>query len=328
MENPLPEALGETDLRLRAAWLYYGHGLTQLAVAERLGLSRSKVLRLLEEVRNRQEVRIWVTGGPGSTVALGVDLQAAFGVDEVIVVPGSATPEEGGTRAVGMALGSRLARCIEPGMLIGVGWGRTLHASLASFAPRQQADCRVISLMGGSVDPDLATAFEYPWRVASRLGAECQLFPAPAVVETPEVRRLLLEASGMGRILDLGRNLDLVIYSVGDVGRAGSSLSHRLVPADAYDEMVAAGAVADVMCHFIDAAGRDVDHPITDRLMSLPLDDLAQARIRVLACAGALRAQAIAAAIRRTRPTILVIDEPAALELRRIAAKQAVAVQA
>ncbi|MEM7642641.1 MAG: sugar-binding domain-containing protein [Pseudomonadota bacterium] len=315
----MPDPLDETDLRLRAAWLYYGHGLTQLAVADRLGLSRSKVLRLLEEVRARQEVRIWITGGPESAVALGVDLQTALGVNEVIVVPGTALPEDGGTRSVGMALGSRLARCIEPGMLIGVGWGRTLHASLPAFVPRQQADCRVVSLMGGSVDPDLASAFEYPWRFASRLGADCQLFPAPVVVETPEVRRSLLDASGMGLILDLGRNLDLAIYSVGDVGRQGSSLSHRLIPPDAYDQMVTAGAVADVMCHFIDAEGRDIDHPIADRLMSLPLDDLARARIRILASAGASRARAIAAAVRRTRPTILVVDEPAALELLRIA---------
>ncbi|MEM8849146.1 MAG: sugar-binding domain-containing protein [Pseudomonadota bacterium] len=320
----MPDPLDETDLRLRAAWLYYGHGLTQLAVADRLGLSRSKVLRLLEEVRNRQEVRIWVNGGPGSSVALGVDLQAALDVNEVIVVPGTALPDEGGTRAVGMALGSRLTRCIDRAMLIGVGWGRTLHASLPAFAPRQQADCRVVSLMGGSVDPDLASAFEYPWRFASRLGAECQLFPAPVVVETPEVRRSLLEASGMGLILDLGRNLDMAIYSVGDVGANGSSLSHRLIPPGAYDEMVADGAVADVMCQFIDASGQDVDHPIRNRLMSLPLDDLARARIRVLASAGASRGTAIAAAVRRTRPTILVIDEAAALELQRITSDRAV----
>ncbi|MEM7488368.1 MAG: sugar-binding domain-containing protein [Pseudomonadota bacterium] len=308
-----------SDLRLRVAWLYYGHGLTQIAVSERLGISRSTVLRLLEEVRARQEVRFWVAGGPSSTAALAVEIEDAHGIDRVVVVPGTAPPEKGGTAAVGMALGRELMARIGPGMTIGVGWGRTLQASLSAFAPRQLKGCRVVSMMGGSVDPGLAGAFEYAWRFASRLDAECQLFPAPVVVETAAIRRSLLEASGMGRIMEIGARLDMAIYSVGDVGARGSSLSRKLVPPDAYDEMVAMGGVADIMCQFIDAAGRDVPHPIRDRLMSLPLDDLATAGIRVLATAGAARAPAIAAAVRRTRPTLLVIDEPAALALRSLA---------
>ncbi len=308
----------ETDLRLRAAWLYFGHGLTQQAVSDRLGVSRSKVLRLLEEVRARQEVRIWVTGGPDSTVAHAIALEDAFQIERVIVVPGNAAPDDGGTAAVGMALGRELAAMMAPDLLIGVGWGRTLHASLTAFAPRRQTGCRVVSLLGGSVDPEIAYAFEYPWRFASRLGAECQLFPSPVVVASPDVRRSLLDDSGMAGILELGCALDLAIYSVGDAGPRGTSLSRRLIPPDIYADMAGLGSVADVLCQLIDAEGKDIPHPIQDRLMALPLDDLSKAKRRVLAVAGADRAQAIRAAVRRTKPTLLVIDEPAAIALRAL----------
>ena len=50
-------------LRIRAAWLYYNEGLTQKDVADRLGISRSTVIRMLEEARKRAEVQIWISDG-------------------------------------------------------------------------------------------------------------------------------------------------------------------------------------------------------------------------------------------------------------------------
>ncbi len=49
-----------SSLRLRAAWLYYNQGLTQKDVAEQLGISRTTVIRLLDEAMKRSEVQIWI----------------------------------------------------------------------------------------------------------------------------------------------------------------------------------------------------------------------------------------------------------------------------
>src|SRR3546814_13498070 len=51
-----PSMSDASSLRLRAAWLYYNQGLTQKDVAERLGISRSTVIRLLDEAMKRSEV--------------------------------------------------------------------------------------------------------------------------------------------------------------------------------------------------------------------------------------------------------------------------------
>jgi DNA-binding transcriptional regulator LsrR (DeoR family) len=54
------------SLRLRAAWLYYNHGLTQKDVAEQLGIGRTTVISLLDEALKRGEVRIWIEEGEAS----------------------------------------------------------------------------------------------------------------------------------------------------------------------------------------------------------------------------------------------------------------------
>src|SRR5450631_2803563 len=75
------------SLRLRAAWLYYVHGLTQKDVADRLGLARTSVVKLLDEARQRGEVQIRIAEGAPELIDLGLRLEERLGLDEAIVVP-------------------------------------------------------------------------------------------------------------------------------------------------------------------------------------------------------------------------------------------------
>lgn len=75
------------SLRLRAAWLYYNQGMTQKDVAEKLGISRSTVIRLLDEAMKRSEVQIWINEGIEDFVELAGRLEAAYGLDEAVIIP-------------------------------------------------------------------------------------------------------------------------------------------------------------------------------------------------------------------------------------------------
>ena len=77
----------ETSIRLHAAWLYHGQGLTQNDVATKLGLSRSTVIKLLEDAKTRGEVRVWIEEGESKLLELALQLERKFSIDEVIVVP-------------------------------------------------------------------------------------------------------------------------------------------------------------------------------------------------------------------------------------------------
>ena len=81
------------------------------------------------------------------------------------------------------------------------------------------------------------------------------------------------------------------------------------------DELTAMGCVADVLCNFLDANGRTIDHPANRRVMSVNLDDLAKAGHIVIAAGGARRVAAIRAAIARIGCDTLITDEGAARAL-------------
>ncbi len=307
------------SLRLRAAWLYYNQGLTQKDVAERLGISRSTVIRMLDEAMKRSEVQIWISEGIDTCVELATRLEKLYGLDEAVVVP--APRDDSATAmasAVGLALGQFLSEVVQDDMTIGVGWGRTMTASLSSFRPPRRENCKVVSLLGGIVAVHQTNPIDYTWRFAGQLGAECYMFLAPLLVDSVKTKRALIEQCGLKTIYDLAENLDLAIVSCGDIGPHSTSLSEGFISKAELDRLIAAGCVCDTMFNFLDEDGRSVDHALNERVMSIDLDTLKKARHIVLSSGGAHRAIAIRATIRRIGCNTLITDETAARELLRL----------
>lgn len=301
----------DDSLRLRAAWLYHAYGKTQAEVADQLGIGRSTVIRLLDEARARGEVKIWIEDGETGLTALALELERQLKLDEVIVVPGGSGLDST-SKAVGLALGRFLSDVMGDDMTVGVGWGRTLSASLASFHPPKRSGVKVMSLLGGAVETQFANPFEVSWRIATALQAECFLFPAPLVVDSAETKRRLMRECGLDRLSGIASALDLAVVSAGDISEQSGSLVRELIAPKDHAELLRLGCVADIMCNFLDAEGKLVDHPLNQRTMSVGLDALRNARHIVLASGGAQRAVAILAVVRAIGCHTLVTDETAA----------------
>lgn len=309
-----PAYADDASLRLRAAWLYYAFGLTQSEVAEQLSLGRSTVIRLLEEARQRGEVKFSIGEGSHELIELALKLERALDIDEAIVVP--APPDRDKTSAaIGLALGKFLSETITDGMSIGVGWGRTLSASLTSFNPPKRSGVRVMSLMGGAVEAQFANPFEFSWRLATALQAECFLFPAPLVVDSAETKRRLMEDCGINRLTALASALDMAVVSAGEISDQSGSLVRNIITAADAEELLNLGCRADIMCNFIDGSGGLIDHPLNRRTMSVGIEAVKSARHIVLASGGKQRAGAILAVIRAIGCNTLVTDEHAARSL-------------
>lgn len=302
--------------RLRAAWFYYRYGLTQQQTADKLGISRSTAIRLLEQARELQEVRLWIDAGDEQCTRLGVELEIALDLGNAIVVPAAPDPANVDTaRAVGLALGRYLSETIRDGMTIGVGWGRTLNHSLDGFHSGPCENARVLSLQGGTVETRSLNPMEFAWRIGSEIGARSFLFPAPLIVDSRRTRRQLIEGCGLDTLYAMAESLDMAVLSVGEVTPDSTSLSRGLIDTTTFQSLIDAGAVADIMCQFVDEGGSTVKHALHERVMSVDLDTIASAGEVIIASAGRHRARALLAAARRLTGCTLITDEETASEL-------------
>ncbi len=108
---------------------------------------------------------------------------------------------------------------------------------------------------------------------------------------------------------------------LGAAGTGADATSHQskfITNADRAS-VVKAGAVGDLLFNFFDANGKLVDHPINERVMSVPLDIIRKVPVRVLAAGGASKVQALAGALKLLKPTVLITDEYTAKDVLKLA---------
>jgi len=313
-ENERPaarEPAASPDLRVRAAWPYYVEDMTQEQIARFMNISRAKVIRLLASARDNGIVRIRIEDRASEQIALERQLVAAFGLADAVVVPAPAD-EADITTVVGHAAGTYLTDQLKDGMSIGVGWGATLHMSLKALGGQPCQRLSVVSLLGGMTHSRAVNPSAVARRIADAFGADCYQLTAPVMVADESVRAALWSEPGLRELLERARRVDLALVSVGDVSEEATLFRQGLLPRPALASLQAAGAVGDVLCDFIDANGKVVDHPVNRRVVAVGLDDLRRVPRIVVAAGGRRKVAAIRAALKGTGAGVLITEEGAA----------------
>ena len=305
-------------LRLRAAWMYFVEEMTQNEIAVKLGVGRVTVVRLLAAARERNEVKITIGDRLAECVEAERLLESRFGVDEAIVVPLSARGADA-TGPVAAATGAYVSSLVRPNMRIGVGWGRTLVSALAFMNERTVENLSVVSLLGGIMKARKFNPAEFAWRFASLFQADCYLMTAPLVVDSAATRQTLIEHCGLGDIFELAKSLDAIVIGAAGMGADATAHLSKFISNAERAAVMKAGAVGDVLFNFFDADGKLVDHPINERVMSVPLDIIAKVPVRVLAAGGASKVQALYGALKLIKPTVLITDEYTAKDVLKLA---------
>lgn len=304
------------DVRIRAAWLYYVEGMTQQETAEKLGLNRVQVTRLIADANKRGEVDIRINAKISSVLELERELEKKFEIGQVIVAP---MPPEGAdpTKAIATVGGQFISDFVQSDMKIGVGWGRTLYTALPHIKGRDLQNVRVISLLGGISQAKRFNPAEFAWQFAELFHGEGYLVPAPALVDSEETKHALLERCGINQIFDQADNLDVAFLSAG--GIEGITTSYRLGHLTEAERLslIEAGAVGDLLYNFISEDGKLVDHNVNTRGISIGLDRLKRAKERVLISGGAEKVKVLLGCVRLVTPTVFITDEHTAEKMLR-----------
>ncbi len=301
-------------LRQRAAWMYFVEEMTQSAIADALGVGRVTVVRMLAEAKALGEVRIALSRGHAELGGLEAALCKAHGFEEAMVAPLSA-PAADPTGPIGAALGDYVSSILRNDMRIGLGWGRTLNRSLEYLRERSLRGLSVVSLVGGVTHFAHDNPAEFPSAFAHAFNADCYLIPAPALVDSPTTKAALIERCGLGAVYAFAGALDAVVVSVGSLGGEATIARFELIGEAERRLMREFGGVGELLCNVFDHDGRIIDHPLNQRVMSVPMEAVQAAPIRVLAAGGPHKLAAIEGAIKLLRPTALVTDEATARKL-------------
>ncbi|MER9330991.1 sugar-binding transcriptional regulator [Mesorhizobium sp. M0488] len=298
-------------LRIRAAWMYFVEQMTQNEIADVLGVGRVTIVRMLAEARSRNEVKITIESELSEIVRLERALERTFGLQQALVAPLTA-PNADPLPAISAKTGSFLSDTMKSGMRVGVGWGRTLFSSLPFISAKSLTDFKVISLLGGVGVVRRYNPAEFAWRFAQIFQGDGHLIPTPAVVDSVETKIALVERCGLQEVFEMANVLDAVLLSVGGIASATTFSRGGFLKEADREALLARGAVGDLLFHFFDRNGDLVDHPVNSHVMSVDVDRLRKAPIRILTSGGEEKTEALLGAMSLIAPTILITDEESA----------------
>ncbi|MCF8512341.1 MAG: sugar-binding transcriptional regulator [Rhodobacteraceae bacterium] len=294
--------------RVTSGWKSTVEGMTQDEVASLMGMNRSRVLRVLAAARQDGTVQIRVTTRMSRCIELERMLEQRWSLTRAIVVP--EPQDEAQLRAIiGAEVGAYMSTAVTSNMTVGLGWGKTLTSGVPAIVPRSADGVRVLSMLGGLTRVSEVNPSEFAWRVADRLSAECYMLAGPVYAPDRQTRDALMGHPGIAEVFARARSLDMAILSVGDLTPHSVFSEYGLLTREEIASLEAAGAVGDVLCHFIDADGNLVDHPVNERVLAVNPLDLRGTRNIVLASGGWHKLTTIRGALKLLRPTVLIVNE-------------------
>lgn len=298
------------DLQLlhRAASAYYVDGVRQAEVAERLGVSRPTVSKLLAEARRIGMVRFEVLEPPTADLPdLAARLQDVLGVRSVRIAPGNQVQRD--YRGIGDLLGEELRSLdLQRGEVLLISSGKTTYAVSGMPGLPELPGVVIAPTVGGQqeTDPSFQTN-EIVRRFADRTRAEPKFMFAPASPSEQLWESLQADPS-FREITDLWARARAVVVGIGEPYQGRAALT-SVVPRD---EPALLPAVGDINLHFYDIDGHPVSYPGSELLVRPPRELLNALPTSIAMAAGERKAPSILAGARTGLYTTLLTDEPTA----------------
>ncbi|MFV0332550.1 MAG: sugar-binding transcriptional regulator [Tropicimonas sp.] len=304
--------MNELRMMTRVAQMYHTEGRRQAEIAEYLRISQASVSRMLKRAQDEGIVRTTIIAPSGTFAELETGLRELFGLHEAIVVECSTDASGSVMARIGEAAAHFLEATLQSDEIIGVSsWSETILKMVDNIHPMRSGRAKyVVQTLGGMGDPTVQThATQLTSRLAKLTGAQPRLLSAPGVAQSREAKLVLLGDVYVRGTMDLFGKITLGIVGIGAMEPSTMlARSGNVFTPTELAELAEAGAVGDMSLRFFDAEGKIVKTPLDERVIGMPLEELARVD-RVIALAGGpTKTEAIQGALRTGSIDVLITD--------------------
>ena len=182
----------EEALMAKAAWYYYFENLTQQQISDQIGVTRLRVVRLLEKARETGMIQFSLRRGSEDRLEAEKRLKERYGLEDVFLVPGPADPSRTNAniaKAASMYINERL----KENSVINIGYGDTPGRVLNNLATMAESTITCVSLTGG-------VSYYLPNTLSNVFNAKLHLIPAPLLASTSEMAEAMRKEESVQQI--------------------------------------------------------------------------------------------------------------------------------
>jgi DNA-binding transcriptional regulator LsrR (DeoR family) len=313
------QAHEQFELLRWVAELYYLEQRGQSEIASLIGVSVSKVSRLLAEARRQGIVTIHVASRHAGDSDLEVSLAQRLGLRAVFVAPARVADGSSASRVAALMAARLLPDLLPMQGVVGLSGGYTVEQMARALEPLQGSALTIIPLQGNWFEGGSHLQNDHVVSAAaSQLGARALSLPAPMMVERADTRDALLLDRSIRAVADRWSDMQVAVVGIGSAPR-GQSADYPSVMgqlgSNVQLELEKQGVVGDMCAHMFDVRGHFVEHEVSRLTVSIPVEELRGVPTVVGVAGGQAKASSLLGAARSGVLHVLVTDQLAAERL-------------
>ena len=295
---------------------YYLDNITQQEIADKLNVSRIKVIRYINYAKEHGLVEIKLNIPLEDSFELESKIEAAYNLKECIIFPSSTNINEV-YKYAGRALSGILLRLLKKDMYVGVSWSQTCRNVIEYMSLNKKIPINAVPIIGGLELDKITTNSNIIAHIfAERAGGVNYTINIPAVFDSKDAKSIIENERHTKKIKELADKVKLVITGIGDMGISGTAFKSGYFTLQERNYLNSLGIEAIVNLNFIDREGAEVKTDIDERIIKIfPLPKL-KALDNVIGIAfGEKKATPIKAVLKGNIINYLLTDESTAIKL-------------
>lgn len=308
----------DKKLLIKIAQMYYEQNLTQNEISNELGIYRTTISRMLKRVREEGIVTITINYDIGDHCTLKQELKERFGLKEAIVV--EVDPAQSGVvkrKAIGQACAKWLEHVVQPKDTIGFSWGSSLAAVVDNLTVAQRPFVTCVPTMGGP-SGKMESGYHVNnicYQAALKWGARSLMIDVPAITEQKETRDQLMRSQYYQTIAKAWDRLDIAIFGIGSPEIKGEEAWRGFYGDAVIDELEDGKVAGDICSRFYDGNGVPVRTAISDRTLTIELEQIKRARYSIGVAESLEKVSGILGALNGGYMNVLVTTEETAQKI-------------
>lgn len=291
------------DIIVQAAKKFYLDNLSQVEIAQQLGISRPTVSRLLKKAVDTGIVDIHINDFSYVLLDMAAQIEQFYGLQKVIVVKGNENSLPSVKAEAARAAADYFTEILEDQNFVGMSHGTTIYTLLNYIRPVASKSINAVQLQGNS-------AMNVPYvqgtymvvELARILGGIAYPMHAPLSVRSRTLHDLLLEEPYMKNHFDLFRKLDIALVGIGT-----GTLDYN--DNTMYIGAAPENAVSNICNLYFDKDGNALDTDYHRHAIGIPYEDLRAIPNVIAVAVGTEKKEAVLSALKSKLINTLVIDE-------------------
>ena len=267
MNSKEPKIDDELFLCKKAAWLYYVAKLNQNQIAEKIGLSKMRIHRLIALAEKNGFVKTYVEGDFERTSKYENILKEKYKIKFCEVIPND-LESDNPINMLGAAGGRFIMNQINNNIYeFGIGTGSTMSA-VAKWLPKINKKIDFISLNGSLTRNNAVQTQSVISQIANKTNGQCYATGIPLITESVEQKKMIENINYVKEILIRGNKTKIKILSVGGLDDSSLNVRSKIFSQKSITNLKSSGAVGEVGGNFFNIDGKIISNEETTKILS------------------------------------------------------------